>query len=286
MEQNRNVILGFGMLLLIACSSVGVNANDSFLMSFWATETSITSPPTLEDFQDCATLDVVDEAIGNRATRIYVKNTADYLWLAFRLKWTYSASIVANSKATLSIDGDHDSYWAEDCKILEGTTLTDGYYLRSNPNVFPDVSTTPDFEASWTEVDARAEQGAADEQLLYFKIPLTSEEYLYDLNVPDINNQLIGIGLLIETGAETLRFFGQTTELGNSVGFLTVSLASAGDEPAPDYEVGGEPSNTSTYPDIYPYKTAAATPGFGLVMLGFCLTILVVWRYYRSRRKL
>ncbi|MFX1534882.1 MAG: hypothetical protein ACFFDI_11720 [Promethearchaeota archaeon] len=284
MEQSRKIVLGFGVLLLIACCSVGVNASDSFLMSFWVTETSIASPPTLEGFQDCATLDVVDEAIGNRATKIYVKNTADYLWLAFRLKWTYNATIVANSKATLSIDGDHDGYWAEDCKILDAGTLTDGYYLRGNPNVFPDVSTTPDFEASWTEVDARAEQGAADEQLLYYKIPLTSDEYLYDLNIPDINNQLIGIGLLIETGTETLRFFGQATELGNSVGFLTISLASAGDVPAPDYEVGGEPS-TSSAPTYEPYP-AVATPGFGLVMFGFSLVIIVIWRYNRSRRKI
>ncbi|MFX0091098.1 MAG: hypothetical protein ACFFBD_04985 [Candidatus Hodarchaeota archaeon] len=296
MNLKRQLILGCGALFLILCLcySHGGSATNSFLMSYWATDESVSTPPTLQDFQDCATLDAVDEATGTRGIRLYVKNNADDLWLAFRLKWAYSAQEVADSTATLSIDGDHDGFWAEDCKIIQGSSLSDSYFLRGYSLPFPDVSTDPDFYGSWTEVDARSEQGAANEQLIYFKIPLTSDEYLYDINIPNINNAFIGIGLRLsnENLNETWRFFGQRDRGADSADYLTLSFASAGDVPSPDYGSGEGPPTTgtstetqSTYTYTGQYAPSAAT-GLELpvVLFSFVLMCLITIFYRRSRR--
>ncbi|MFW9991467.1 MAG: hypothetical protein ACFFD4_05365 [Candidatus Odinarchaeota archaeon] len=285
MKVTRLFISVSVFLLLITLTASTASPNTSFLMSFWASDTDIDISATLKDFQDSNTLDIVNDIHGNRSARIYVKNDANHLWIAFRLRWAYTEEVVANSTAILSIDGDHDGFWAEDCKIIEDGTLTDSYFLRGKSAIYPDVDQVPDFGGMWSKVDARSEQGDADEQLLYFTIPLTSDEYLYDMNIHDINNRLIGIGLLIENENESIRFLGHSADKGDSSGFLTISLASAGDVPAPEYQPPGGESSAET--STLPYEPGIMEPGAkqasGFEVVGLLATMTIITALVRLR---
>jgi len=286
MKHYKNIIFKFisALLILQICLTSGVNANEIlFITSYWNT-TDYYSEIGLDDWKEAGK---VDFSISGYQGSLYVKNDYQNLFLGILVLGKPNGNVTWR----LNIDIDADRYWAEDAKELKVTeddsndfllAIDDQNYLQSDPIPYSD-SSSDDFSARMRIFTYFGENYTIFE----LSIPLQSNDLLNDLQVPNLEESIIGVSLdVFNNDLETNGTWkgGVYPFFADSSNYAQIIFAGPQDRQIPIFEEEPPFTSTTTQDKGEDWEPAGAASGFeiwiGLTSIG-CTTFIL---YRRKKR--
>ncbi len=223
-KNRKTLILVFLLLCLIFQTiSLSVGQNAEQIQSVWNTNTSDWDNTRKVDGQLISSLDEL-------YFRLYVKNSFSSIWIGIVIK-----NVTGDSTLSICIDANNDDQWPEDLKQITSNNIQmDGYWEYNNMDYASDPNDLKNFGGEKSTLYKYLAGQKVPSVFFSFRIPLTSSDKLYDLQIPEPEGTTIGIGLYYEKSDEPPFYWPALNSITDAAHYAKLTLAGPGAVAPPD----------------------------------------------------